>query len=795
VSTDSAPASDYPPLFAGDIRDIDPQHMLPGLPQIDAAVDPARGVDFLLRVFGPTTVIAIHAVSGAIRAIWLDASNKDRVSSWIAQHNQTGHNIYFHPNKPREGLKKKATKDDIEFIRASYGDQDCDKNNLTMVSGWAAITALPLKPTRIIASGGGFHPYYLRHEPLPATPETVERDEAVNTRIAALTRGDKVQNVDRIMRVPFTTNYPDATKLARGRTVCTSGVVVGEEGPRYTLEELEAAFSVGRVVTFPETAPTNTDPIKAPILGVPPALARQRTAMTTAAAAQPHRDDSRSGEVQRIAYRMRREGKTLEEFCEAVRTDPVTASWYTEKGILKNNRQLRRAWNNAGTPPALAQQHQLGAPFTELPHVMNGAVAVEHLNARLFKAADWNGAPCFGRFNADGTVDRLSIENIQVLLSGHFIEAPDGKGGDKRVAAASWWVQYPQKEVFDHVIYDPENKLARPNERVWNLYRGFAIEEAKGSWRRMRRHIWKYICRKDRKVFKYLIRWLAHLVQYPGTNPEVMVVLRSTKEGAGKSSLGKWMLMIFGPHGLEATEWEQVFGDFHDDLVNRSFVLLEEPMFPGDHQAAAVLRARLTAETISINPKGHKRYPIPHCIHYMMTTNAKWAIPAGNGARRFLMLDVDESVVGNIQYFIDLWNEANNGGVEAMLYALRRVNLDRFDIRDVPKTGALREQQLLSAPSTTRWAADAVNTGQLILPLGLTGGGSGFGQRIPGGALYAAYQAWCAGQRLRPTSNIEFGRWLGRTGLKSTPTHGRAHYGIPDAQQFAGAVLKEAGII
>jgi hypothetical protein len=578
---------------------------------------------------------------------------------------------------------------------------------------------------------------------------------------------------------------PDATHIVDAETVLW---ILREAGPRFA-----------NTVAAPSPAqPTTIVPVNTSIPGNRPSIASGRN-LNAAAQAGLHNDNSRSGIAFRMAHEMRREGKTQEEYYDAVRTNPETADWYTEKGTRNKNRELRRAWENAGkeaagttvvapSPPAL------GAPFTELPHVMDGAVAVEHLNARLFKAADWGGAPCFGRFNADGTVDRLSIENIQVLLSGHFIEVPDGKGGDKRVPAATWWVQCPQKEVFDGVLYDPEGRLTRPGERIRNLYRGHAIEEAKGSWRRMRRHIWKVICRRDPKVFKYLIRWLAHAVQHPGTNPEVMVVLRSTKEGAGKSSLGKWMLKIFGPHGLEATEWEQVFGNFHDDLVNRSFVLLEEPMFPGDHQAAAVLRARLTSGTISINPKGHKKYPITHCIHYMMTTNAQWAIPAGNGARRFLMLDVDESVVGNKQYFIDLWNEANNGGVEAMLYALRRINLDRFNIRDVPKTAALQVQQLMSAPSTTRWAVDAVKAGQLILPLGMTGG-SGFGQRVPGSALYAAYQAWCAGQRLRPVSSVEYGRWLGRTGLKSTPTHGRTHYDIPDTQQFAGAVLKEAGII
>jgi hypothetical protein len=46
---------------------------------------------------------------------------------------------------------------------------------------------------------------------------------------------------------------------------------------------------------------------------------------------------------------MHRDEKTFDDFCEAVRTDPGTASWYTEKGTANNYRQLHRAWDRAGT--------------------------------------------------------------------------------------------------------------------------------------------------------------------------------------------------------------------------------------------------------------------------------------------------------------------------------------------------------------------------------------------------------------------------------------------------------------
>ena len=51
------------------------------------------------------------------------------------------------------------------------------------------------------------------------------------------------------------------------------------------------------------------------------------------------------------------------------------------------------------------------------------------------------------------------------------------------------------------------------------------------------------------ETFKYVLRWMAHLVQYPGTNPEVMIVIRSDREGAGKSSLGHWLFVFLARTG------------------------------------------------------------------------------------------------------------------------------------------------------------------------------------------------------------------------------------------------------
>ena len=63
------------------------------------------------------------------------------------------------------------------------------------------------------------------------------------------------------------------------------------------------------------------------------------------------RDTSRSAKAFNDGARLRREGKTFEEMCAALRThsDPDIASWCRDKGDL---RQLRRIWDKAEPPTA-----------------------------------------------------------------------------------------------------------------------------------------------------------------------------------------------------------------------------------------------------------------------------------------------------------------------------------------------------------------------------------------------------------------------------------------------------------
>jgi hypothetical protein len=197
-------------------------------PEIDAEVNYRRSTEWLIG-FGPTTLWAKQPFTGAQDALWYDGSDPTGAAEWMERlnrdHDEGRYNLYLHVNLTRPGFRKRAKKPDIVSFRYIFADVDGDKDDHGRAGAWGRLGKVLVRPSLVVMSGAGFNAYWTLKEPLPNTPATMQRVEALGGRIARLTGSDGVQNVDRILRVPFTTNWPTETKIKRGRVPCPSGIV------------------------------------------------------------------------------------------------------------------------------------------------------------------------------------------------------------------------------------------------------------------------------------------------------------------------------------------------------------------------------------------------------------------------------------------------------------------------------------------------------------------------------------------------------------------------------------------
>lgn len=278
------------------------------------------------------------------------------------------------------------------------------------------------------------------------------------------------------------------------------------------------------------------------------------------------------------------------------------------------------------------------------------------------------------------------------------LPTPDGK----TVEASTLWLRSPARREYKHVTFAPGKTL--PPECL-NLYRGLSVEPRKGEWGLFRDHIYNVICSQRQEIFEYVICWLAHLFQHPGgKRPGTALVLQG-EQGTGKGTFVSQVGKIVSNHFLHVTQAGSITGRFNGPLKDALLAFVDEGFWAGDKTSEGVLKGLITEDSVSIEMKGKEIFSVPNYLRIIIASNNDWVVPAAIDERRFCCIIVSSERRGDHAYFKAINQQMDAGGREAMLYDLLfEVPLDNFNLRTIPKTKDLFEQQIRTGkPSHKFW--------------------------------------------------------------------------------------------
>jgi hypothetical protein len=609
------------------------------------------------------------------------------------------HARYLLHREPDQGrVRQEGKKTDIAAIEYLLADLDPDEGESSEAAKaryLEQLEAFEPKPTVIVDSGNGIQcAWKLQNriglgEPIKTTDDEGEEvlefsseDQAiiddVEARSAALMLrlGGKpgTQNIDRILRLPGTTNLPNQKKRDAGRVACPTKLIAFN-GANYSLDAFpppdagntnkQSSQKQGKSGINIDTLPLS-DRIKNLIRGIDD---------------PEHLYPSRSEAVMAVLVAMAGAGCTNEDM-SAVMLDQT----------LPIGKHVRERSDKAAY---LAKQIAKARKLAIDPDVakLNERYALVLVGD---KVAIMNTAATTG-------IQLMTLGAFEQWHRNRFI-VRDGK----RRPLAKHWLAHPQRRQYEGLTFSPGRSL--PGH--YNLWCGFAVEPKPGECTKFLDHLKDNVCRGDDNLYQWVVGWLADIFQHPNRKMGTALAIRG-KQGTGKTKVGQVIGSLLGRHYVLVPEPRYVTGRFNSHLVSCLLLHADEGFWAGDRTAEGKLKDLITGLDHFIEYKGKEPIRVQNFIRLLVTGNPDWVVPVSLEERRFAVLDIGEHRMRDTEYFAAIDAEMDSGGREALLDHLLRVDLSKVDLRLIPKTAALLDQKVASLNSEQAWWLDTLTRGEL----------------------------------------------------------------------------------
>jgi hypothetical protein len=651
----------------------------------------------IMKPDGPWHLTAINPNGRGIESRTFTPDQERKARRWIDEQNRKGMNIYFSVGDTVLHLNKKATKKDI--VRIGWLWIDIDPNYAegqsieeTVSQARAALSSEKdgiHPPTVTVFSGGGIQAFWKLKESILIDGD-LDLATKVEKRIQHLQKvfgADNCHNVDRVMRLPETINWPNQKKRKLGRKPVLARLLEYHPERVYDisvfpkLEPEEKSKNRTNRTTTELVVPKNVERLKdiddLDEFNVP---SRTKTIITHGRHPDegPKKgDDSRSGWL-------------FDALCELARCSVPTDVIF---GIITDPAyKISESVLESGDPEKYAKRHIEQATSA----VMNPMLL--EMNERHAVVRNYGGKCVVTDELYDPQLNRCLLvpQTFDHFRNGYLNrkiqDGCDSKGNPKFVPLGKWWLEHPLRRTYKKVVFAPNQDI--PD--AYNLWKGFAVKAIAGDWSLFRDHILHVVCSGDEDCFQYLIRWMARCVQEPEGSGQVAIVLRGEK-GCGKSIFVETFGKLFGQHFLATTSAEHIAGRFNEHLQTVVVLFGDEAFFAGNKDHERTLKGLVTQDELSFEGKGRPVKMGRNHAHLLLASNSTWVVPAHGRERRYLVLDVSGEKIDDRAYFSAIAQQMKNGGAEAMFYDLQHTDLTDFEVRDFPQTAALQEQQQESA--------------------------------------------------------------------------------------------------
>ncbi|TIU48981.1 MAG: hypothetical protein E5W19_15285 [Mesorhizobium sp.] len=280
------------------------------------------------------------------------------------------------------------------------------------------------------------------------------------------------------------------------------------------------------------------------------------------------------------------------------------------------------------------------------------------------------------------------------------------------------WVASSHRDHRTEIVFKPfvhGTKDLTPAHHL-NLYRGLALEPAEGDCMDYYRHVFHIICGGNMRFFKYVMTWLAQMMQEPNKKPGTALVLRGLK-GIGKGIFVDALRPILGRHSVKVSDPKQLTGNFNGHMDAKILAIAEEAFFGGDRKVDSIVKDMVSSDKMMLERKFMDATEIDDYRRFIFLSNAENVVRATPDERRYAVTLVPPEQMHNRAYWDHFVARIATGGLPAWLaYDLLHLDRDKLgvDLRTPPRTAALMDQILTNQSAEDQWLRGVLTDGTFL---------------------------------------------------------------------------------
>lgn len=568
-------------------------------------------------------------------------------------------------------------------------DIDPDKDGTPFDKGAVvgALSTVGMPPSFIINTGNGLAAYWA----LDDAVFDLAAAELANAGLEALFNGDNCRNVDRIMRLPGTVNFPNAAKRARGCVATLASIAEPDDGVRYRAFDLFAEFASharGRASNpsnkaLPQGAASgNIRLLTADDLNLG-ALSPLRSVIDHPVGKDRSRDTVRAvgdllkhgcSEAQ-VAGLLLNSANAVSSHCLA-QADPRRAAFKAIEFAKRRNDRSESVKAYIIEGEAIS--------FSDIEAILPEHKYVYKPTGALWPAASVNGhMPPQFRVDSDGNVVTDEKGKPKYITAAEWLDK------NKPCSQVTWAPGMPQ--IVEGKLFQDGAWVHRTGERVFNEYR--PAPAYKGDAGLAQPYI-DHVRRVYPEEAEHILQWAAYRVQRPEVKINHALVLGGG-QGIGKDTilapivkaLGEWNCAEVSP----ATILNR-FNGFAKSVmlrVSEASDLGESDRFTFYEHLKTLIAA--PPESIRVDQKYRQEYDIPNVCGVVITTNHKTdGIHLEPDDRRHFVCWSDLTVPDIEEgYFKGLYQWLDDGGYGHVAAYLNERDISQFNPKaPPPKTAA-----------------------------------------------------------------------------------------------------------